>query len=122
MKTLARTSASSRPPTALAIARAAFPNWKGRKVKVSDRATVHVADTCWGGGSRSEFVAVRLATMERCELPASSKTPRAMGGTAPDATITVPEGYALVEHAFFCGTDTGCTVTFGAPPALPDPV
>lgn len=121
MKTLARTPDSARPLTALAIARLAFPNWKGRKAKFSMLSTVRVSGTCWEGGSRSEFVAVRLATMEVCALPPSSKTPREMGGTAPDQTVTVPEGYALVEHAFFCGTDTGCTVTLGAHPALPDP-
>ena len=107
-----------KPLTAFAIARAAFPSWTGRKARFSPRGTVHVGGTCWDGGTRSEFVAVRLATLETCSLPESSRTPREMGGTAPDSTVTVPEGYALVEHTIFCGRDAGCTVYVAAALAL----
>jgi hypothetical protein len=41
-----------------------------------------------------------------------------MGGTAPDASVTVPEGVAVISHSVFCGKDAGCTITFGSPLAL----
>ncbi len=109
---------SPKPLTPIAIARIAFPSWGGRKCSVSEKSTVHVGDTFWDGGSRTEYVAVNLATGQTCGLPESASTPREMGGTAPDARVTVPAGFALVSHSIYCGRDVGCTVTFGAPPAL----
>ena len=107
-----------KPLSPLAIARIAFPNWKGRKCSVTNGATVRVEGTFWDGGSRTEFVAVNLATGEVCGLPESTRTPREMGGTAPDNLTVVPSGYALVSHSIYCGKDVGCNVTFGAPMAL----
>ena len=107
-----------KPLKPLAIARIAFPSWGGRKCSVSEGSTVRVEGTFWDGGSRTEFVAVNLATGESCGLPESTRTPREMGGTAPDNYMVVPAGFALVEHAFFCGKDAGCAVTLGAPMAL----
>mgnify|MGYP000051717498 FL=1 len=100
------------------IAKIAFPEWRGRKVSVADGNRVYVGGTFWDGGSRTQYVAVRLATGERCDLPPSAQTPREMGGTAPDALVTVPDGYAMVAHSIFCGRDAGCTVTLGSPMAL----
>lgn len=100
------------------LAKFAFPEWRGRKISVADGNRVYVGGTFWDGGSRTEYVAVRLATGERCDLPRSARTPREMGGTAPDASVTVPEGVAVISHSVFCGKDAGCTITFGSPLAL----
>lgn len=107
-----------KPLKPLAIARIAFPSWGGRKCSVSEGSTVRVECTFWDGGSRTEFVAVNLATGEVCGLPESARTPREMGGTAPDNLTIVPAGFALVSHSIYCGKDVGCNVTFGAPMAL----
>jgi len=104
--------------TPLAVARIAFPAWKGRRVTVSTSDATPIGGTSWSEGSRSQFVAVRLETGEVCELPESTKTPRSMGGTEPDTKIRIPAGYAMVQHSIFCGADAGCVVTFGALPAL----
>ena len=100
------------------LVKIAFPEYKGRKIRVTDGARTYVGNTCWDGGTKSDYVAINLATGQTCGMPRSASTPREMGGTAPDDYMVVPAGFALVEHAFFCGRDTGCTVTFGAPPAL----
>lgn len=100
------------------LAKIAFPEWRGRKVTITSGNRVYVGGTSWSEGSRSEYVALRLATGERCEMPESARTPRELGGTEQDGYVTVPAGYAIVSHSIFCGRDAGCAVTLGSPLAL----
>lgn len=108
---------TSNDPALRAIAKVAFPQWRGRKV-TGRVGLVHVGGTAWSGGSRNTFAAVELATGCVRDLPQSTRNPRAMGGTEPDGYVEVPPGFAVVEHSIFQGKDCGCTVTFGAPLAL----
>jgi hypothetical protein len=73
----------------------------------------------WDGGSKSTFIAVDLATGR-----VSDPDARAFGSFARPSTPTVdlPVGVAIVEHAMFCGKDTGCTIYLrpeNAAPLLP---
>lgn len=105
-------------PTALQIARAAFPRWAGRKVKTVTTGTVQMFGMAADGGTWNEYAAVNIATGKVAPMPASMRTPREMGGTDGDYTVSVPAGFAIVCHAYFCGHDCGCTVTYSAAPAI----
>lgn len=93
------------------IAKAAFPGWKGRKLRVERRETVTLSGTYWSGGSKNEFVAVELATMRTSPADARLGDPNAFGGIGDSCpTIGIPVGFAIVEHVIFRGKDLGCRV------------
>lgn len=105
-------------PAALRIARAAFPDWRGRKAKFDRNGTCGMYGTYWSEGSINEYVAVNLATGMIAETPLSMKSPRELGGTGGDSRVVVPAGFAIVCRAIFCERDCGCTVYLAAAPAL----
>ena len=107
---------------ALRIAKLAFPEWKGRKIKVETVHEICLMNRYWDGGSRSQYRAVNLDTHEvGGPQIAGFRDPPQFGGLSQDPTIPVPVGFAIVEHCIFCGKDVGCTVSVGSPPALPVP-
>jgi DNA-directed RNA polymerase subunit K/omega len=83
-----------------------FPNYKGRKFRVS--ATERPVNTIssWCGGSKDFFVLVNLATMETQPVPENGNvfTP----ALNRDGVI-VPPNFVIVEHTIFCGKDLGLT-------------
>lgn len=94
-------------PEVKQIARAAFPDYTGRKFRVEALAGAKRLDSYWSGGSRNYFVLLSLATMRQVALP--------QNGTPFDAVGTLelrelPINCALVEHCYFCGKDLGITV------------
>lgn len=106
--------------TALKIARAAFPQWKGRKVTVSTHGSAHIGGTFWDEGSRREYRAVNLATGGVALAAESLETPAWYGGNGGrDITVRIPNGAAIVSHFICCGKDAGCTVYLAAPDSLP---
>jgi hypothetical protein len=88
-----------------AIARAAFPDYTGRTIRICASRTVNCA-SYWAEGYRSYFVALDLATM-RTSPPAQSAFDRTIAGLD---CVTVPMGAAIVEHVIFCGRDSGITI------------
>lgn len=96
--------------TARKIAKAAFPEWRGRKLFVKVRPDVFLSDTFWSGGTRNDYVAVELATGRTAPTLPKVGTPREFGGQGGDVRVPIPEGVAIVEHSIFCGKDVGCTV------------
>lgn len=105
--------------TALKIARAAFPQWKGRKVTVNTTGTASVYGTFWDGGTKNEYAAIDLATGRISHADNALGTPAEMGGKAGDYKTRVPVGVAVVQWSVFCGRDCGCTVYLAAPDSLP---
>ena len=94
-----------------AVIRGAFPGYTGPKWKVNVCTQVHLTGMEWGGGSRSQYHAVDLAT-GAVALPIAA------------ATVDLPAGVAIVEHVMFCGKDMGCTIYLrpeNAAPLLPAP-
>lgn len=86
-----------------AVARRAFPGYRGRKFRVviSDRPRRLLS--YWDGGSRDTFVVVQEG---RVFSPPT---------VAPFGRESVPDyvpvaGAILVEHSIFMGKDSGCTV------------
>lgn len=93
------------------IARAAFPEWRGRKLLVKNVKSVTLSGTYWSGGSKNTFVAVELATGRTSPAAASLGDPNVFGGTGDNCpTIEIPAGFAIVEHVIFRGKDLGCRV------------
>ncbi len=96
------------------LARAAFPDYSGRKIKAAVRSSYTMADY-WDGGSRTYVRAVELATGRIVDPSEFVHNPMNRGAAA---TFEIPAGVALIEHSIFCGRDTGLTVVTGAPIAI----
>lgn len=95
------------------IVSAAFPEYRGRKIRSKVGELVYVANTCWSGGTRNEFVAVELATMRVLPMAEALRAPVEFGGMQ-GGKVAVPQGYAIVEHSIFQGKDVGCRVYYAA--------
>ena len=93
------------------IAKAAFPDYRGRKFYLEANETLDVR-SYWDGGSRDYFTFVRLADMKMLAMPPQSAYDRQIGGSehAP-----IPAGFVCVERSYFCGKDAG--ITFHINPA-----
>lgn len=86
----------------------AFPNYRGNKFKLAVSDSPINCASYWDGGSRSFYVFANLATGEVSNaVPAQSAFDRPVQGL--DA-VTLPEGFACLQHSIFCGKDTGITI------------
>lgn len=92
-------------PQVKAVVKAAFPDYRGRKVRINRTTTVNTW-SMWEDGSRDFFVAVRLQDCAVLELPTVSMR----GETMDSRTVEIPEGAVVVEHSIFCGKCVGITV------------
>jgi hypothetical protein len=99
---------------ALALAKRAFPEWKGRKISAEFAASYPMEDY-WEGGSRSYVKAINLVT-GACTSP--SPAARNPFNALAHARVEIPLGVILVEHSIFCGKDSGIRIYFPAPKAL----
>ena len=90
-----------------AIGKTAYPDYRGRKFRLSTRQPVDVR-SYWDGGSRDYFVAIDLKTMRTMAVPQNG-TPFDGGPIRPNG-VEVPTGFAIVEHSYFCGKDIGLTI------------
>lgn len=94
-------------PAVKRIVKAAFPEYRGRRVSIETRTSLTLDEAFWGGGTRSWYVAVNLATLKSAPANAAITNPL----RCPDAqTVDIPEGVAVVEHAHFCGKDVGIRI------------
>lgn len=66
---------------------------------VTDKVTL--SGTYWDGGSRSEYYAVQLATMQK--LAAPHYDPPQFGGPTKSPQVEIPKGVIIVESGIFCG-------------------
>lgn len=92
------------------IARAAYPDYKGRKFIVAAAAEYQMADY-WDGGTRRYARAAILATGEFLDPASIVHVPY---NREAHVTIQIPAGVAIVERLVFCGKDCGVTVYVGA--------
>lgn len=99
------------------VVTAAFPQWRGRKVRVEYGVRSMSVRSYWDGGSKSTFAGVNLATLET--MPAPSSHPVFDRAEGVD-DVRIPDGYAIVEHVIFRGKDLGMRIHVpGNAPALP---
>jgi hypothetical protein len=98
--------------TLKAICKAAFPEYKGRKFRLSPlRSPESTVNVCsyWDGGSRDYFAFVALADglPASCEVPVQSAYDKPIEGAD---SVQLPKGIVCVRHSYFCGKDSGLTV------------
>ena len=94
-------------PTVKGIIAAAFPTYKGRKVRISLEPGPIDVRSYWSGGSRDYFIFVSLANLAVFPIPAQS----AFDPTLPGAgSVEIPPGAVCVKHSIFCGKDLGITI------------
>ncbi len=103
---------------ALAIARIAFPEWRGKKATIVRQDAVELLGTFWDGGSKNTFRAVNIATGETSDAARGMDTPVVFGGKAANQSVRLPPGFAIVEHIVFCGKELGCRVYLAPEPTL----
>lgn len=89
------------------VIRAAFPSWKGRRVRFNATESLQLCGMYWDGGSRSEYVAVALGTLQVSAPSQANRNPPQFGGPRIAPTVPVPVGAVIVEHVIFCGKDVG---------------
>jgi len=91
----------------MALAKRAFPSWRGRKlyVQISDRP--RSLASYWDGGSKDSFTVLHL----KDGAVVRTSTPPAMAPFGPKVEPYIPNpDEILVEHSIFLGKDGGCTV------------
>lgn len=121
MKSATNAAAAADHAFLRSLAKAAFPEWKGRKISSRTTGEVTFWDTNWSGGTRNVYRALQVATGQTRSLhvPAPWVNP-IEGKTAP-----IPPGIVVVEKSQFCGGPASITIHFPAPlpsadrPALP---
>jgi hypothetical protein len=99
---------TGKEPLIRQIAAAAFPSYTGNKFKI--RVSEHPINvrSYWDGGSRDYYSFVALATMRGSgEVPAQSAYDARIPGAE---AVVLPAGVVCVQHAIFCGKDTGLTI------------
>lgn len=89
------------------IAKVAYPDYRGRKIRWKVQAYPLDCRSYWDGGSRTYFKFVRLADNAVVSMPTQSAFDKQIAGS--DAVV-IPEGFVCVTHSIFCGKDTGLTV------------
>lgn len=94
-----------------ALAKVAYPDYRGRKFSVRQTRTYTMEDY-WDGGSRCYAVAVDLATGK---MAASQPVARNPFNAAAHATFEIPAGVGILERHVFCGKDVGITLHVAAP-------
>lgn len=88
------------------LTRSAFPTRKREvRIVVTEHVTFH--GTFWDGGSKNEFVAIKLASGNTATLEVGSSPWTAI---AEGKTVELQPGFAIVEHSVFCGKEMPLTV------------
>ena len=97
------------------ICSVAFPEWRGKKIKL-DTDIPSQLNSYWDGGSKDTYVFVELATMKTAHL--SSNHPFFEKDKPRDLNM-LPIGMILVKHSIFCGKDAGITIYANAGDLVP---
>lgn len=95
------------------IMRRAFPSYNGRKFRIMPQTYACMSDTYWDGGSRSQYVIVRLATGDQMAIPdliSGGFLPTASAAVEAFSSFILPDGIGVVRHSIFCGKDSGLTL------------
>jgi len=104
--------------TMQSIIAACFPDYKGKKVKISTMVPNRIS-SYWDGGSRTYYAFYSLVNGMTFEV--ESNHPIFEAGK-PNHLEKLPERVLLVAHSIFCGKDMGITIyanTSDLAPMLP---
>lgn len=80
----------------------AFPDWKGRKVRVVRHTGPHSLDLNWSGGTRDAVALIDLGSGRVADL-------RVGAPWTHDGIVDHGPGTLLVVHSTFVGNDAGVT-------------
>lgn len=95
----------SSSPDLQELAKVAFPDYNGRKIKISEFNGPMDLTSYWDGGSRKEYVVMNLITKRSQPIPQGGSG----HGDVPYRISELPENIAVVEHSIFMGKDLGIT-------------
>ena len=84
-----------------------FPGYKGKKIQIKETENVNT-NSYWSGGSRSDYVAIRLDDLACIDLPENEYLNLAEHSAR--SSTPVPAGIVLVEHVIFRGKDLGIKI------------
>lgn len=91
------------------IVNATFPGYRGRKIRLVGIEEVILSNINWEGGSRSQYRACTLDGEPTGDMDAfNAMAP--WSHNAENARVSIPAGYAVVEHVQFCGKDLGLRI------------
>jgi len=96
---------STANPLVKKVIAASFPEYRGRKVKARLWTRPMRLQNYWDGGSRSYYVAIRMADGAVSDF--GTDNPFLRESHEP---VDLPEGVLLVEHSYFLGKDSGLTI------------
>lgn len=83
-----------------------FPDYTGRKFTVKFVERVTFWNTNWDGGSKNDYMAVKMTTGQVGQLPTFAPWVNPVEGQS----IELTEDLVVVEHTFYCGQDLGITI------------
>lgn len=83
---------------------AAFPEYRGRKIKARVSHKVTFCNLNWDGGIRSEYRIVRLEDGERLGVPGNQNAP--WNNPMEGQILDIPAGFVVVELAHYRGNDS----------------
>jgi hypothetical protein len=100
------------------VCQKAFPNYRGRRIRIEfDVKSINMR-SYWDGGSKSSYAIVELSTNKTLHAPSSH--PMFDKQVEGIDSFNIPEGYVIVQHTIFCGKDLGLTIhTRDSMPPLP---
>jgi hypothetical protein len=94
-----------KPEDVALIISATFPDYTGKKVRVTGTESVTLHNLEWSGGSRSLY---RACTIDGVTLGAVAHGH--IDNPAEGAKTSIALGCAIVEHITFCGRDLGLRI------------
>lgn len=89
-----------------AVVKVAFPDYKGRKVKVEAVEKVDVYDLNWSGGTKNEYRFINADDLNTAGLPHLAPWNNVYEGQR----FTMLKNSIVVKRCYFCGHDLGLTI------------
>ena len=100
------------------ICRAAFPEYRGKRVQVRYNAQDMNLRSYWDGGSKSYWRVIDITAAHILAIPTTH--PMFDRNVKGIECFTPPAGFVVVEHCYFSGKDMGLRVYVPGPaPLLP---
>lgn len=83
------------------ILKKTFPDYTGRKFKLSIRDKYYIMDSYWDGGSRTYSQMIRFEDNKVSAIPEK---------VFEGKEFPIPNNILIVERSYFCGHDAGITI------------
>lgn len=97
-----------------ALAKKAFPGYKGRTFRVETRGSIFLTPY-WDGPTKSDYVAFNRTTGEFAPYKKSNIF---RDGFANTGAHDIPASMIIIEKSFFCGKDCGIVIHLSKHDAL----